>query len=168
MSFLIRPATPEDAEAILAVFNPIIAAGRYTAFVAPFTVEEERGYIEQLSARDIFHVAAKREDGRIVGFQTVSPFALFTHAFDHVGTIGTFVDMAHQRQGIARKLFAATFTAARILGYEKLFTYVRADNEGGLATYLSQGFRVVGVAQRQAKVNGVYIDEVIIERFLDG
>jgi L-amino acid N-acyltransferase YncA len=166
-NFLIRPATPNDAEAIVAVFNPIIAEGRYTAFDTPFTIEEERAYIEQISPRDIFHVATKREDGRIVGFQTVSPFAQFTNAFDHVGTLGTFVEMAHQRQGIARQLFAATFAAARALGYEKLFTYVRADNEGGLATYLSQGFRVVGVAQRQAKVNGVYIDETIIERFLD-
>lgn len=40
-------------------------------------------------------------------------------------------------------------------------------NEKGLATYLDQGFTIVGVAQRHAKVNGLYIDEVIIERFLD-
>jgi L-amino acid N-acyltransferase YncA len=167
MEILVRAATPDDAAGIVSVFNPIIAAGRYTAFDTPFTVEAECAYIEQMSPRDIFHVATSQPDGCIVGFQSLSPFATYTQTFAHVGMLGTFVDLNHQRQGIARRLFAATFTAARALGYEKLFTYVRADNERGLAAYLSQGFRVVGTAQHHAKVNGVYIDEIIIERFLD-
>jgi L-amino acid N-acyltransferase YncA len=167
MEILIRAATPDDAAGVVAVFNPIIASGRYTVFDAPFSVEAERAYIEQMSLRDIFHVAVSQPDNRIVGFQSLSPFALYTDAFAHVATLGTFVDMNCRRQGIARKLFAATFAAARALGYEKLFTYVRADNETALATYLSQGFRQVGIAQRQAKINGNYIDEIIIERWLD-
>ena len=44
--------------------------------------------------------------------------------------------------------------------------FVRADNPTALATYMSQGFRVVGTAQKQTKIGGGYIDEVIIERFL--
>jgi L-amino acid N-acyltransferase YncA len=167
MEILIRAATSEDAAGIVAVFNPIIATRRYTAFDTPFTVEEERAYIGQMSPRDIFHVAVRQSDGDIVGFQSLSPFATYTQTFAHVGTLGTYVDMNCQRQGIARQLFAATFAAARALEYEKLFTYVRADNEKGLAAYLSQGFRIVGIAQRHAKVNGAYIDEIIIERFLD-
>ena len=59
-----------------------------------------------------------------------------------------------------------TFDAARGKGYEKLFTYVRADNVGALAFYLGLGFRIVGTAQRQAKIGQRYVDEVIIERFL--
>jgi L-amino acid N-acyltransferase YncA len=39
-------------------------------------------------------------------------------------------------------------------------------NPDALATYCSHGFRVVGVAENQAKINGRYIDEVIVERFL--
>ncbi len=80
--------------------NRIIATGRYTAFDILFTVEEERAYIEQMSARDIFHVAVNQSDGTIVGFQSLSPFANYTQTFDHVGTLGTFVDMRYQRQGI--------------------------------------------------------------------
>ena len=88
----------------------------------------------------------------------------FTHAFDHVGVIGTYVDLDRRRQGIASRLFAATFVAARQKGYEKFFSYVRADNDAGLQTYLRQGFRVVGTAERQAKIDGRYIDEMLIER----
>jgi ribosomal protein S18 acetylase RimI-like enzyme len=80
--------------------------------------------------------------------------------------MGTYVDLACHRQGIGRRLFAATFEAARRKGYEKIFTYVRADNEAGLAAYLGQGFEVVGTARRHAKIGGRYIDEIMIERFL--
>ena len=38
--------------------------------------------------------------------------------------------------------------------------------EAGLAAYLGQAFRVVGTAERHAKIGGRYIDEVLIERCL--
>ena len=166
MDLHIRDARPDDAEAIVAIFNPIIEAGCYTVFETPFTVAAERAYIANLPARAIFHVAVRRNDGRIVGFQSMEPFAGYTRAFDHVGVPGTYIDLSLRRQGIAARLFEATFAAARRKGYEKLFTFIRADNMPALATYLKHGFRIVGAAQRQAKIKGRYVDEVMVERFL--
>lgn len=166
MKLIVRPAQPEDAAAIVAIFNPIIESGKYTAFDTPFTVEAEREYIANFPARGIFHVAVRQDDQRIVGFQSMEPFATYTHAFDHVGVVGTYVDLAERRQGIAGQLFAATFEAARQKGYEKLFTFIRADNPAALATYQQQGFQIIGTAHRQAKINGSYVDEIMVERFL--
>lgn len=167
MEITIRAAIPDDADGIVSILNPIIETGRYTTFTTPFTVEQERTYIEAMSSRDFFHVAVRQTDEMIVGLQSGSVFAGYTDAFAHVAVIGTFVDPTCRRQGIARRLFVATFAAARAKGYTKLFTYVRADNPDGLATYLSQGFYIVGTAQRHAKINNRYVDEIIIERFLD-
>jgi L-amino acid N-acyltransferase YncA len=162
----IRDVRVEDAEEIAAILNPIIAARCYTALDTPVSVDEEREFIRTFPARGIFLVAVDTAARRIVGFQDVSPFADFTHAFDHVGVIGTYVDLDRRRQRIASRLFAATFEAARLKGYEKFFSYVRADNEAGLHTYLSQGFRIVGTAERQARIDGKYIDEIVIEKAL--
>lgn len=101
-----------------------------------------------------------------MGLQDVEPFATYTPAFDHVGVIGTFVDLSNRRRGIGRSLFQATFEAARHKGYEKLFAYVRADNAAALAAYLEQGFYEIGTARKHAKIKGMYVDEVMIERFL--
>ena len=166
MELLIRDAVPDDAAAIVSVFNPIIESHSFTLFDMPFTVEAERSYIEGLAARDIFHVAVKPDDNTIVGFQSMSPFANYTHAFDHVGVIGTYVDLASRRQGISKSLFPATFESARRKGYEKIFTYIRADNPAALSAYQNHGFRIVGMAERHAKLSGRYIDVVIVERFL--
>jgi L-amino acid N-acyltransferase YncA len=166
MNLTIRNATPDDAAAIVAIFNPIIEARSMTLFDTPFSVEAERSYISELTARDIFHVAVRTRDDAVVGFQSLSPFATYTHAFDHVGVIGTYVDLGSRRQGIAKSLFPATFMAARQKGYEKIFTYIRADNPAALAAYQSHGFRVVGQAERHARVDHRYLDVVIVERSL--
>lgn len=166
MNLLIRPAQPEDAAAIVAIFNPIIESGKYTVFDSSFTVETEREYIANFPARGVFHIAVRQTDNKIVGFQSMERFATYTRAFDHVGVIGTYVDLAERGQGIAGHLFAATFEVARQKGYEKLFTFIRADNPVALATYQRQGFQIIGTAQRQAKINGVYVDELMVEKFL--
>jgi len=166
MDLLIREARPDDAEAIVRILNSIIEGGVYTVFDTPLTVEFEREYIESFPQRGVFHVAESRQDQRVIGFQSTEPFASYTHAFDHVGVIGTYVELAYQQQGIGQRLSEVTFDAARGKGYEKVFTYVRADNVGALEFYLGLGFRIVGTAQRQAKIGHRYVDEVIIERFL--
>lgn len=166
MEITTRDARPDDAAAIVAILNPIIEARVFSAFDTPFTVDAEREYIERLQPRAIFRVAIRESDQRLVGFQTMDPFATYTHAFDHVGVIGTYVDAAARRQGVAKKLFETTFEAAVAKGYEKIFSYVRADNEAALATYLRHGFRIVGTAGRHAKIGGRYIDEIVIERQL--
>ena len=162
----VRDVRPTDTEQVIEIINPIIEAGVHTAFDTPFTVEQERRYIEALPERGIFLVAEEPNDGRLVGFQSMEPCADYTRAFDHVGTMGTYVRLSLRRRGIARALFAATFEQARDKAYEKIFTFIRADNPDALQTYLDQGFTVVGTAKLHAKVRGSYIDEVLIEKLL--
>jgi L-amino acid N-acyltransferase YncA len=162
----IRDVMAADAEAIARILNAIIEARVYTALDTPFTVEQERAFIERFPRRGVFHVAVSQPDGTVVGFQDVEPFASYTHAFDHVGVIGTYVDLDRRRQGIASCLFDRTLSAARVKGYEKLFSFVRADNPAALATYVRQGFVVIGTAKRHARIDGRYVDEVMIERAL--
>ncbi|MBD2450521.1 GNAT family N-acetyltransferase [Nostoc sp. FACHB-152] len=166
MDLFVREAQIDDAEAIVNLLNPIIEAGVYTALTTPFSIEAEQEFISNFPRQGIFLVAVWREQQKIVGCQNVEPFATYSPAFAHVGVIGTFVDLSHRRQGVAKSLFPATFEAARDKGYEKLFSFVRADNAAALATYLSQGFYRIGTARRHAKINGIYIDEIMIERFL--
>ena len=169
MSVHVRPARLQDAAAVLDILNPIIQARCYTVLDAPFTLDQEQAFIQAFPDRGVFHVAEDvAQDGQrdTVGFQTVEPFADYTHAFDHVGVIGTFVRLECRRQGVGRALFAATFEVARASGYEKLFTFIREDNQAARAAYQAQGFREIGVASRHAKIDGRYVDEIMVELFL--
>jgi L-amino acid N-acyltransferase YncA len=164
----VREATPDDAAAVVAILNPIIAARIYTVFEDEFSVEAEREFIAGFPPRGIFHLAVDGSAGAIVGFQTFEPYGTYTRAFHHVGIAGTFVALNRRRQGIATRLFEATFAAAVRKGYEKAFTFVRADNPAALEAYVRHGFRIIGRAERHAKIDGKYVDELLIEKQLKG
>ena len=44
---------------------------------------------------------------------------------------------------------------------------MRADNQAALQTYLEQGFQIIGTARRHAKIDGRYVDEILIEKWLE-
>jgi len=155
-----------DAQGVINILNPIIEEGRFTILDITFTLKEEEVFIENFPKQGIFNVAIHPETKQVVGFQVIEPFATYTHAFDHVGVIGSYVDSDYMRLGIASSLFTASFNDAKSMGYEKLFAYVRADNARALSTYIKQGFEKAGLAKKHAKVKGNYIDEVFIEKFL--
>lgn len=165
-SIHVRPATPDDAAGIVAVLTPIIESRRFTVFDTPFTVEQEREFIARFPERGIFNVAVDETTGTIVGLQNLEPVAPYTGAMDHVASCGTYVDLTRRRQGIAARLFAASIAAASVKGYEKIFTLVRADNPAALQTYLRHGFVIIGTARRHVRIDGEYIDEILIERVL--
>ncbi|MCK8071220.1 GNAT family N-acetyltransferase [Vibrio sp. 1CM23M] len=166
MSLTIREVAVEDAQGIIDVLNPIIIEARYTILDQTFTVDEEKAFIESFPERGVFSVALNETTNQLLGFQNVEPFATYTKAFDHVGIIGTYVDANSRGQGVAKQLFDYTFKAAKAKGYEKLFAYVRADNERALAVYLKQGFDIVGTAKKHGKIGDQYFDEILIEKFL--
>ena len=166
MDIQVRAARPDDAEGIISVLNPIIESGAYTVLDAQFTVKEERDFIERFPDRGVFHVAERRADRIIVGFQSIEPYAVYTRAFDHVAVIGTFVHLSYRRNRIGLRLSEATFERARQMGYEKLFTHVRADNPESLAFHIKLGFRIIGAAHGQARLGRSYVDEIYIEKFL--
>jgi len=163
---LIREVCPDDAEDIVCILNPIIESGAYTVLDSPVTVDLEREFIKSFPKRGLFYVAQDKQSRKIIGFQNVEPFATYTNAFYHVGIVATYVDHSYRKQGVGRCLAEVVFENAGIKRYEKLFTYVRADNAGALAFYSKLGFRIVGTARKQARIGQKYIDEIIIEKFL--
>lgn len=163
----IRRATPDDAAGVAAVLNGVIAGGRHSLLDTPFTVAEERAYMEALPERSFLHVAEAAGD--IIAFQTVNPWnTSATRELDHVATMGTYVDERHRRRGVGAALAATSFAAALEMGYEKIYTDLRADNLDSLGYHLALGFTIVGAARRHARVAGRDIDVIFIERFLKG
>jgi L-amino acid N-acyltransferase YncA len=151
----------EDAAGVAAVLNSVIAERRYTAMTGHWTPPAEQAYFRSLGPRSEVFVAETA--GRIVGFQSIEPFAAYTSTMDHVCHFGTFVHADYRGRGIGIGLARATLAFARAQGYEKAVVYVLAHNRGGLAFYRSLGFEERGVLARQTKIDGAYHDEVFME-----
>ena len=166
MEFSIRRVREEDAASIVELLNPIIQAGVYTIMDEPVSLDDQVGFIREFPERGVYHAAVGNDGQTILGIQDVVPISTAVHALKHVGEISTFVRLGSHRNGIGRSLSHATFQAAREQGFLKIRATIRADNPGAIAFYLSQGFQVIGTAQKHAYVGGVYLDEILIERYI--
>jgi ribosomal protein S18 acetylase RimI-like enzyme len=164
-SATIRRASPADAAAIAAVIGAIAAERIHSAIDKAWTIDEERRYIESLSAREAIHVAADAPHG-IVGLQVLDLWSPALGSMAHVGQVGTFVLPDRRGRGLGRQLWSATLPFARDAGYRKLVIQVRASNASAQAFYRTLGFRDCGRLARQVVIDGVEDDEVLMEFFL--
>ena len=191
---VVRPAVLDDAAAMAALLGPIVEARCYTAMTAPVTLASQRAWIESFPARGVSLVAVETAvalpagssggddesgrfagafdvrgaQGRLVGMQDVVPHRVGDRELSPVGAVSTFVALDRHRRGIATRLFAATSSAARALGYETLVALIRADNHAGLRAYRRLGFEVVDPADGHVDVDGRRIARVRAEIRLTG
>ncbi len=167
MEFSIRAAREEDAASIVELLNPIIQAGTYTIMNEQLSVDDQIDFIRGFPKRGVFNVAVCNDSQKVLGLQDVQPISTGVNAFKHVGEISTFVSLASHRNGIGRSLSHATFKGAKEQGFLKISATIRADNPQAVSFYQSQGFSVIGIAKKHAFVRGNYIDEILMEKFID-
>lgn len=137
----------------------------HSAIDRVWSVEQERGYLESLSAREAIHVAVDVAD-RIVGLQTLDRWSALLDSMAHVGQVGTFLLPAWRGRGVGRALWGATAAFARDARYVKVVAQIREANVAAQAFYRSLGFVDCGRLSRQVVIDGVQDDEILMELFL--
>ena len=163
---VVRKAIPDDAEAVVSVLNAVILEEEHTALNRPFTVEEERAFIEGLCDRSALFVAEM--DGGIAGIQSIEPdaSARYTDSMQHLATVGTWVRAGFRGRRIGRLLAEASFAFAQAQDYKKIAIQVLADNQRALRFYGGLGFERIGVAKRHVRLKGRFRDVLYLEKFL--
>src|SRR4030095_13576450 len=121
----IRRAVPADAAGIVAVLAVVIDERIHSAIDRVWSVEQERRYLEALSAREVMHVALDHAD-HVVGLQILDRWSAVLESMAHVGQVGTFLLPAWRGQGIGRELWKATAAFAREAPSQKLVVAVQA------------------------------------------
>jgi len=166
VSLHIRRAQPDDAAGIVAVMEVVAGERTHSAIDRSWSVDEERRYLESLSAREAIHVAVDAAGtGAIIGVQIFDRWSTLD-SMAHVGQLGTFLLPAWRRKGVGRDLSDATFAFARAAGYRKIVIYVRASNGDAQAFYQRLGFVPCGRLSKQVVIDGVADDEVMMELHL--
>lgn len=161
----VRRATPEDAAGIVAVLAVVIDERVHSAIGRVWSVEQERRYLESLSAREVIHVAVDDAD-RVLGLQILDRWSAVLDSMAHVGQVGTFLLPAWRGRGIGRELWNATAAFAREARYQKLLVQVRGTNARAQSFYRRLGFAECGRLSRQVMIDGSQDDEILMELFL--
>ena len=109
-------------------------------------------------------VLVAEQDGATVGYVALgspTPLECNRHVL-HVQ--GLAVDPSAQRQGVGRRLVEAAAEEAARRGVRKLGLRVLGGNASARALYASAGFVVEGVLRDEFRLDGRFVDDVLMAR----
>jgi L-amino acid N-acyltransferase YncA len=156
----IRPATADDAAAVVAIYNEGIEDRLATFETRPREQAEVEAWLEDGMP---FIVATAGDE--VVGWARVSPYS-DRCVYEGVGEHGVYVARAARGRGAGRALLEALCDEAERAGLYKLTSRVFTDNAASRAVHLAAGFDEVGVQRRHGRLDGSWKDCVLVERLL--
>jgi phosphinothricin acetyltransferase len=119
-----------------------------------------------LGARGPRHpVIVAESGGEVVGWASLNAFNPRA-AYDHVADLSVYVERGWRGRGVGRRLLERLVALGRELDYHKLVLAAFPFNRAGIALYERCGFREVGVYREQGRLDGRWVDTVVMERLL--
>ena len=159
----LRAAGEGDAEAICAIYNQGIEDRIATLETELRTPAERR---EWMTARGPRHpVIVAEADGRVIGWGSLNPFSA-RPAYQYVADFSVYVERGWRGKRVGGRLLERLIEVARGLGYHKMVLAAFPFNESGLALYTRMGFQTVGVYREQGRLDGRWVDTIIMEKLL--
>lgn len=159
----IRLAQPEDAPAIAAIYNQGIRDRVATLETEERTAEERAAWLASRDERHPVYVAEL--DGEVVAWGSLNLFNP-RPAYRWVADFSVYVDGDRRGHGLGGRLLDHLIQEAMRLGYHKLVLAAFPFNQPGMRLYRSRHFREVGIYHEQGRLDGQWVDTIIMERML--
>jgi L-amino acid N-acyltransferase YncA len=160
---LTRLASSADAARIAEIYNQGIL-DRSSTFETRLRTEEEMALrIGEDPGR--YPVLVLEEAGRVVGWAGLTSYRP-RPCYAGVAEFSVYLDRACRGRGLGKALLQELVAAAASRGYWKVVSRVFPFNAASLALCRACGFREVGVYLRHGKLDGRWLDVVIVERLI--
>ena len=159
----IRPATIEDAAAVAEIYNQGIEDRVATYETTRRSAEDQRTWLQSIAGR--YPVVVAEIDGEIIGWAGAGLYR-DRECYRGIGEFSMYVHRNWRRRGVGDLLLAGLIGEAERLGLWKLLSRIFPFNEASRALCRKHGFREVGVYEKHARLDGEWLDVVIVERLI--
>ena len=167
---LIRPAKPDDSEALLAIYAPYVLTTAITFEYEVPTVEAFATRIARTLERYPYLVA--EDDGRVVGYAYAGHYSERA-AYDWCCELSVYVAQDARRKGVGRRLYAALERDLAAMGICTLYACVaqpQTDDEyltaNSVRFHEHLGFVTIGRFNSSGYKFGRWYDVVWMERVI--
>ncbi|MGV3466030.1 MAG: arsinothricin resistance N-acetyltransferase ArsN1 family A [Heyndrickxia sp.] len=104
--------------------------------------------------------------GEIIGWASLNQYNT-RKAYDGVADLSVYIKRTHRGKGIGGKLLSAIETHAKKNEFHKIVLSTFPFNELGQGLYKKKGYREVGVYKNQGKLEGEFVDVMVMEKLLN-
>lgn len=159
----IRRCTPDDAHALAAIYDPIVAKTVISFEEAPPGPKEMHRRIH--AAGNVFPWLVFEREDTVLGYVYASPHrprAAYRWSVD----VSVYVDPSAHRSGVGRALYAKLLDILAAQGYCAAFAGVALPNEPSIRLHRHVGFAVVGTYHSVGFKFGRWHDVMWLERRL--
>jgi L-amino acid N-acyltransferase YncA len=162
MRITIRAAVTDDAAIIASIYNQGIADRGATFETEPRTAADIEA---KLAGADSSTTLVAEADGEVVGWAGLSSYRPRA-CYAGIVEFSIYLDRTARGRGIGRLLLTALVDAARQRGAWKLVSRIFPFNAASRALCLACGFREVGTYEKHGRLDGQWLDVVIVERLI--
>jgi L-amino acid N-acyltransferase YncA len=165
----LRPATPDDAEGIRAIYNHEVVNTTATFDLVPRTLHDQRAWlVERSGAFGAIVAVVDGEHGeRVAGFAALSPYkeraAYRTTVEDSV-----YVDRSLGGLGIGSLLLTEVLAIARASGFHAVMARIEATGDASRRLHTKCGFELVGVEREVGRKFNRWLDVAVMQYLVAG
>lgn len=163
---MIRPATHNDLEEILSIYNDAIVNTTAVYSYQAQTIEDRKAWFEQKQA-DGYPVIVFEVEGHVAGFATFGPFRAwpaYKYSIEH----SVYVNTDYRKQGIGRMLLQAVIDLAKAGDYKTLVAGIDAANDKSIWLHEKLGFTHSGTVRNAGYKFERWLDLAFYQLDLDG
>lgn len=154
---IIRPLLKEDYTHCAQIYQDGLDTGMATfETIVPDWVSWDVKFLKQCR-----FVAIKEEV--ILGWVALTPFST-REVYKGVAEVTLYISKTARGKGIGRALLMAVIKESERAGFWTLQAKIFAQNEASIALFQKCGFRIVGVREKLAMRDGIWHDNVLLER----
>ena len=152
----IRVAIPTDAEAMTAIYAPVVANTSISFELTPPTVDEMRSRIVKTLA-DLPWLVSEDSQGSVDGYVYASKHRE-RPAYQWSVDVTAYVREDARGHGVGKRLYQALFPELATLGYFQAFAGIALPNDASVALHESVGFQPVGIYRKVGFKLGAWHD----------
>lgn len=160
LPLVVRPATPDDLVAILAIFNDAIMTGTALWLDNPVDLAHRESWMHAQAASG-FPIYVAEVDGEVAGYASYGLWRPYD-GFRHTVTNTIYLVAGHHGRGIGTILMHRLIAHASKAGFHVMIADIESGNLASIALHEKFGFETAGVVKEVGTKFGTWLDLTIM------
>lgn len=157
MSLIIRPIEERDLPALTAIYNHYIVNTPVTFDLAPYTLEQRRGWFDTFAPTGRHRCFVAEIDTVAVGWACSGRFRP-KQAYDCSVEVSIYLSPERTGRGLGKRLFRTLFSALSQEDVHRAYGLITLPNEASVALHLAMGFTHTGTLDEAGRKFGRFWD----------